>query len=115
MQVDKFTIAVTDMEGMVAFYNAVFDAGLTPIPDTPFYAGKLGAMQLLFCPNTITQIEAEKNRIQMRLVVDDIAALIATAAANGGGAYGDPHEDDTQMMHGISDPDGNSFELIRFK
>ncbi|MGJ3240707.1 MAG: VOC family protein [Anaerolineae bacterium] len=115
MQLDKFTIAVTDMTAMVAFYNAVFDAELKSIPDSPFFAGKIAGVDLLFCPNEIAQVVAEKNRIQMLFTVGDVEAVVASAAKHGGGDYGDRHETDTLIGWGIYDPDGNSIELRELK
>lgn len=115
MILDKFTIATTHTEAMVAFYNAVFHAGLTPIAGTPFYAGSLAGFALMFCPNDIVQIKAEKNRIQMRFTVDDLAAVMAKASAHGGGPYGERYEDDSTIGWGIHDPDGNSIELRQVK
>lgn len=115
MILDKFTIATTHTEAMVAFYNAAFDADLKPIHGTPFYAGTLAGLALMFCPNEIVQIKAEKNRIQMRFTVEDVAAVVARASAHGGGPYGERYEDTTAIGWGIHDPDGNSIELRQVK
>lgn len=115
MTLDKLTIATTNTSAMVTFYNAVFNAGLRAIPETPFFAGQIGGIALMFCPNEITQIKAEKNRIQMRFTVDDIDAIIASAQVNGGDTYGDRHADEAVIAWGISDPDGNSIELRQLK
>ncbi|MGJ3237959.1 MAG: VOC family protein [Anaerolineae bacterium] len=115
MKLDQFTIAVTNMKAMVAFYNAVFDAGLVAIPNSPFYAGKLRGFDLLFCPNDVAEVQAEKNRIQIRFTVEDIEAVIQRAEANGGGAYGDRHDTEAEIGWSIHDPDGNSIELRQVK
>jgi predicted enzyme related to lactoylglutathione lyase len=111
MKLDRFTVAVTDMEAMVAFYNALFDAELKA--HDPFHMGRLGSLELVFCPNYIAEVNAEKNRIQMRFVVADIEAVVAQAEAAGGAAYGERYETDTFIGWGICDPDGNSIELIQ--
>jgi predicted enzyme related to lactoylglutathione lyase len=113
MQIDKLTIATTYTEKMVAFYNTVFNTNLNAVAQSPLYAGHIGNLELVFCPNTIVNIKAEKNRIQFRLIVDDIAFTVRQAEAHGGGAYGERTETDTQINWGISDPDGNSIELVQ--
>jgi len=115
MKLDRFTIAVTNMTAMVGFYNTVFDAGLTEIPNSPFYAGTVTEFDLLFCPNDIAEVQAEKNRIQMRFTVEDIETVVKLAKANGGGAYGDRHDTEAEIGWGIHDPDGNSIELRQVK
>lgn len=115
MQIDRLTIATTSTQAMIAFYNAVFDAHLEPVPDSPLYAGKLSDLELVFCPNTIVGIKADKNRIQFRLIVDDIESIVQLAEANGGRAYGERTADHTQLAWGIHDPDGNSIELLQRK
>lgn len=113
MKINKITIAVNDMDAMVAFYNKVFNADLQPIPETPFYAGNLLDFDLIFCPNSITQITADKNRIQFQVVVDDVDALVAKAEQSGGSAYGDRTEHEGIVSWGVGDPDGNSIELLQ--
>ncbi len=115
MKVDKLTIAVTNTAAMVAFYNTVFDAKIRAIADSPFYSGTFAGTQIMLCPNSIAQVEATKNRIQLRVDVDNIATVVSTAVRNGGGDYGDRHEDESSIVQGIFDPDGNSIELIQQK
>ena len=59
MQMVGLTVAATNMEEMVRFYNAVFSAGLKPtvhIGAEQFYAGELCGMKLTFCPNSIAGV-----------------------------------------------------------
>ncbi len=116
-RIDRITIAANDMASMVRFYNAVFDADLElvdPASEFPFHVGELGELQLLLCPNILTQIEATKNRQQLRVVVDDIQETIAVAVNAGGQKLGDIHATDEAIVAGICDPDGNSIELIQY-
>ena len=113
MKIDKFTIAITNMPEMVEFYNNVFDAQIKAIESSPFYVGQLAGMELLFCPNFITEIEAEKNRIQFRFVVNDVEAIVERARRGGGAEYGEQRTTETSINWGIVDPDGNSIELIQ--
>lgn len=115
MRIDRLTIATTHTGVMVRFYNAVFDAQLKPIPESPLYIGHIGELGLLFCPNEILGIVAEKNRIQFRMVVEDTDAIASLAEANGGGPYGERVESDTHISWGIHDPDENSIEMVSTK
>ena len=118
LHIDRITIAVNDMPGMVAFYNAVFGADLARVsPDGPydFHLGRLGGLELFFCPNTLTQIQAEKNRVQLRIVVADVAATMQAALAAGGQLFGEQQTTAQTLTAGISDPDGNSIELIQHR
>ena len=117
LKIDRITIAVIQMEEMVRFYNAVFDADLRPVNphgEFPFHMGHLAGLELFFCPNTIPQIEADKNRQQLRFVVDDIEAVIHTAVMASGNKIGDIQHEENALVGGITDPDGNSIELIQY-
>ena len=115
MRLNGLTVAVTAMGPMVDFYNSVFAAELSPVPSSPFFRGTLAGLEVLFCPNTIAEVKAEKNRIQLRIAVSNIHRVVGRALASGGGDYGDHQENETRIVHGISDPDGNSIELIQSK
>lgn len=115
MKLQKFVVAVTDMYQMLTFYNTVFDSNLQQNGESPFYSGRLLDWELLFCPNSIAEVNAEKNRFQLTLVVDDIDAAIKQALDAGGSLYDDRTETDAQIACGIKDPDGNSFELVQIK
>ena len=115
--IDRVTIAVNDMDAMVDFYNSVFGAGLRPVEPSgefTFYMGKLGQLELFFCPNLITQIVAEKNRQQFRFVVENVETTIAAGVRAGGTMLGDIQTADHAIAGGLSDPDGNSIELIQY-
>jgi predicted enzyme related to lactoylglutathione lyase len=113
MQVVRVTMAVEKMAEMVHFYNAVFGAGLAPIGqgDLPLYKGRLGGLDLLFCPNAILQIQAEKNNLQLSVEVDSLERAVAAAEDHGGGVLANP-EAARELRVGIVDPDGNTIELV---
>lgn len=113
VQLTRVTIAVNDMSAMVAFYNVVFDCGLVEVTGTPFYAGTLAGLRLVFCPNSITQITAEKNRQQLHLTVDDLAAVLVRVREHGGRVQDTVHESGGMKMIGVADPDGNTIELAQ--
>lgn len=99
---------------MVQFYNAVFQAGLEPFEafGTTLYKGKLAQVDLLFCPNDILDIKAEKNRQQLSFVVESLTVIVKDALANHGSLMGEIQTSPEGNSCGISDPDGNSIELI---
>ena len=114
MKLNKITIAPINVKKMVQFYNAVFDTNLKPFEaiGTTFYNGQLAGIDLLFCPNEILDIKAEKNRQQLSFVVEDIKAVIQKVQANGGGLMGELQEGAQGKACGVTDPDGNSIELV---
>jgi catechol 2,3-dioxygenase-like lactoylglutathione lyase family enzyme len=77
MRIDRITLAVTHVDAVIAFYNEIFDAGIEPLVDSPLYAGTLGGVSLLVCPNEIAGVEASRNRHQLRFVVDNIEDVLA--------------------------------------
>jgi predicted enzyme related to lactoylglutathione lyase len=116
MEIDRITIAITQMDAMVAFYNAVFDAGLQPLEPMngfQFYKGRLAGIELLFCPNEIAEVVAERNRHQLRFVVDDVDGMRLKASQSGGGVLDDQTLTTTRKSGSISDPEGNTIELIQ--
>jgi predicted enzyme related to lactoylglutathione lyase len=117
MRIDRITIAVTHMDAMVRFYNAVFDAGLKPgaqMGGFQFYGGTLAEIELLFCPNEIAGVVAEQNREQFRIVVDDLEKVRQQAIEAGGSALDDVRITTTSKIAGLRDPDGNTIELIQY-
>jgi predicted enzyme related to lactoylglutathione lyase len=116
MELDRITIAITQMDAMVAFYNGLFDAGLQPLEPMngfQFYGGKLAGIDLLFCPNEIAGVVAEQNRHQFRFVVDDVDALRLKASQLGGGMLDDGRVTTTSKSGSVSDPEGNTIEFIQ--
>ena len=112
-QLEGITIAPVAVKEMVTFYNGVFEAGLTGFPaaGTTFYRGELAGLRLLFCPNELLQIEAEKNRQQLSFMVDDIEAVVKTAVFHGGTILQEISTMPAGKAAGITDTDGNSIEL----
>ncbi len=116
MELDRITLAITKMDSMVAFYNAVFDAALQPLEPMngfKFYRGKLAGIELLFCPNEIAEVVAERNRHQLRFVVHDVDGMRLKAIQSGGAVLDDETVSATRKSGSISDPEGNTIELIQ--
>ena len=115
IQLQGFTFAPTNMPAMIHFYNTLFHANLKPFSQfgTTLYRGQLAGFPLLFCPNELLGIQAEKNRQQLNFVVADIEAFVALATANGGAQTQPIHEDGNTKRCGVTDPDGNSMEILQ--
>lgn len=116
MELNGLTIAVTNMEQMVKFYNAVFSANLKPtvnIGDNQFYGGTLAGVQLTLCPNEIAGVVAEQNRQQFRFQVDDIETVMANGKANHGTEINPIDEYKGAKVASLADPDGNTIEFVQ--
>ena len=113
MQLERMTIAATDVEAMLKFYNAVFEAGFEPMPNSPLYIGLLGGIEAILCPNSIAQVDARQSRIQLRLRVEDIDAVVEKAKANGGEVFQESANENARFA-AVRDPDGSSIEIIQW-
>ena len=111
------TFTITNTAEMVQFYNAVLEAGLKAIPGMDgFYRGKLGQLDLLMCPVSVSGVEAKQNRQQLGFVVNNLQAAMEAGLANGGRQIGSSLEENEAEIKGyVYDPDGNSLELIQLK
>ena len=115
MRLAGLTIAVTHMDQMVQFYDAVFDAHLQPtvhIGDQQFYGGRINDIELTFCPNSIAGVNAEQNRQQFRFIVDDIETVINRGRANHGSEINPIDEYKGAKVASLADPDGNTIEFV---
>ncbi len=106
---------------MIRFYNAVFEANLTPFTPAPFsdddemifYRGHLAGINLLFCPNDIAGIEADTNRQQFNFAVKDVVQVMRTALQSGGVQIDAPQIVEGVITASVRDPDGNSIEFVQ--
>ncbi len=89
MNVERIVLAATNVDAMVEFHNPVFDAGLAPMCRSPLHAGSLAGTEPWICPNDIAEVDAQQNRHQLRIAVDDVSALIDRALASGGTVIND--------------------------
>ncbi len=115
MQLVGLTIAALNMEQMVNFYNAVFDAGLKAtvhIGDEQFYAGKICGIELVLCPNAIAGVVAQQNRQQFRYQVQDIETVLRKGLANHGSEINPVDEYKGAKVASMADPDGNTIEFV---
>src|SRR5262245_61449010 len=98
MKLERITIAATSLDEMANFYNAVFDAGLQPVPEMPMYFGMLAGVELLLCSNEIAQVDAKQNRKQLRLRVDSLNPLLDAVKANGGSIVNDGADENARIV-----------------
>jgi predicted enzyme related to lactoylglutathione lyase len=115
MRLIGLTIAASELERMVEFYNAVFDARLQPtvhIGDQQFYGGKLNDLEFVLCPNSIAGVVAEQNRQQFRFAVDDLEAVMHRGLANHGREINPIDEYKGAKVASMADPDGNTIEFV---
>lgn len=116
MKLVGLTIAANNMQEMVRFYNAVFDARLKPtvhIGADDFYGGAIAGIDLALCPNRIAGVIAEQNRQQFRFDVSDIEAVMAAGLANHGSEINPIDEYKGAKVASLADPDGNTIEFVQ--
>jgi predicted enzyme related to lactoylglutathione lyase len=111
VRISNMTIAATNVDAMVAFYNAVLETDFQPIelfPGTTAYHGKLAGIPVLMCPNSVAQVDAKQNRQQFDFQVDDVLVTLDSALAHGGTALQSAQEHNGVIIASVYDPDGNS-------
>jgi predicted enzyme related to lactoylglutathione lyase len=111
--ISGITIAVTQMEKMVHFYNTVFDTDLAPkeLFGSTLHAGLLGPIKLLLCPRELARNTAVENRHQFDIVVADIHTVMSKVIAAGGRVDGEVIAFEGTAAVTIYDPDDNSIVL----
>lgn len=112
--ISQITIAYKQENEMVNFYNQLLNANFSPFnaKDFIFYKGKIGDIDLLFCPNEMLGIKAEKNNIQFTVQVPNLQEILTKVTQYGGEQIQEINKGKRQSSVGILDPDGNSIELI---
>lgn len=115
MKIERITLAVNDMEKMIAFYNAAFDAELTSSQGFGGYTfahGQLAGIPLMMCPNSLAGVVAEQNRHQFRFMVENLEQTLKLVTDSGGHQINPIQVENGRRVCGVRDPDGNSIELI---
>lgn len=109
-QIPGLTVAVTNMEEMVSFYENVFDMEFQAISkyNSTLYEGNWGGFDMLFCPAEIAQNTATQNRHQFNVSVKHLQDFVHRVKEHGGTLMSDITEQDGLLSVGIYDPDGNS-------
>ena len=116
-QIEGMTIAIKNMEQMLAFYSNAFNIMFTEkeMYDSKLYSGVWGGLKLLFCPAEIAGNTAVQNRHQLDIVVSDLQKIIKTVTNYGGVLIGEIVEDEYSWSVGIYDPDKNSLVFKQLK
>ncbi len=116
MQLDNISLAAENLEEMVVFYNAVFDAGLRqtqPVPGIKAFTGEIAGTEFMLVPNTLVKIQAQQSRHQLQYIVADVEKTIETAIANGGSPLDEAGERDGKITGAVYDPDGNALVFVQ--
>ena len=110
----RMTLAVDDIDTMAAFYDDVFGCRFEAVPafGTTLFRGRLGGLVLVLCPNSLARIQAEQSRHQLHLVVDNVSNFADRAEECGGRAELYTRAGG-ELVAVITDPEGNSIELMR--
>ena len=113
IQLTGFTFAPVDVPAMMHFYNSVFAADLQPFDalGTTLYRGQIAGLRLIFSPNDLLEIRAEKNRQQLSFAIDDLDEMVRLALNHGGTQTQAISGGPNGRACGIADPDGNTIEL----
>ncbi len=116
-QIAGMTLAITNMEQMVAFYTKVFGLQFQEqeMYGSRLYATEWGGLKVLFCPADLAQNTATQNRHQLDVLVTDLRKALNAVTENDGSAMGEITETDTEWSVGIYDPDKNSLVLKQMK
>ncbi|MFK7946111.1 MAG: VOC family protein [Saprospiraceae bacterium] len=116
-QIQGLTIAITNMEAMLDFYMHVFDMTFIErkMNENRLYSTVWSGLDLLFCPADLARINANQNRHQMDIIVEDLKKVIDVAIEFGGKMMGEIVEDENSKSVGIYDPDGNSILFVEMK
>ncbi len=109
-EIEGMTMAVTNMEQMLAFYSNTFNIQFAEkeMYGSKLYSGVWGGLKLLFCPAEIAGNTAVQNRHQFDIVVSDLEKVIELTKKYGGKLMGEIAEDEHYRNIGIYDPDKNS-------
>lgn len=114
MQLTKITIATTNTDEMVAFYNSVFHANLREVHahGTITFVGRIAGIDLVLCPESALGVQATQNRQQFKFMISNIVPLSERIADAGGlleSSTAHPH--DGSRWIAVRDPDGNFIEF----
>ena len=113
-KIQGITMSITNMKPMLEFYINVFNMTFVEkkINGTYLYSTTWNDLDLLFCPAELTRVQANQNRHQIDVIVDDIQAVINIALNYGGELMGKIVENENSKSVGIFDPDGNSILFV---
>lgn len=113
-QLARVTVATTRMTAMMRFYNEVFHARMkeVDIGGVTMQMGQVAGVELLLCPNDVSQVKADLNRHMLRVRVGDFDDVLKRVRGNGGTVDAAPVMMSGERIVAIRDPDGNTIELV---
>lgn len=115
ISVVRIVLATIKLEEMARFYGAVFEMTMLPLQahGATLYQCSSNGVTVLLCPNSIAGVTAEQSRHQMTFRVRNLAGIMRDVQALGC-VVKTENEDDAGPQHILlTDPDGNSLELVR--
>ena len=109
------TLATTNMSHMLNFYSKVFAVEFSEkeMQGHKLYSGLWAGIPLLLCPAELAQNNAQQNRHQFDLLVEDFDDFIAKLTDHGGQLMGEVQHDGEIKKVGVYDPDKNSMVIIQ--
>jgi predicted enzyme related to lactoylglutathione lyase len=75
----------------------------------------VAGVDFMICPNSIAGVNAEQSRHQLRFAVDDLNQVVEKARQAGSPRIDELVDAKTYETTTISDPEGNTIELIQYK
>ncbi len=113
-ELNGITLAVTNMEAMVLFYQKLFGVDFRAVKKSGIevFSGEWLSSPLFLCPAKTAGNTAEQNRHQFELLVDDLDDMIDKVVSLGGEIMHDPIVKGALRKVSIYDPDRNSMVLM---
>ena len=111
--IDKLTIAVERSDDMARFYAAVlgFHMIMHELHGVRLHVGTKSGFELMLVPRSVANVIARDNHLQVRFIVADVAAAVASALSSGGTVLGDIETLGGRRFALLRDPDGNVLEM----
>ena len=110
----SMSIATTNMQAMVKFYETVFKTHLSPqkMGRYFFYTGQVGNINVTLTPNELKGVQADHNRYHLSFVVPNLEEHLMLAKNSGGMQTQEIDLESDEKYCEILDPDGNPIELV---
>ncbi|MEO1049938.1 MAG: VOC family protein [Bacteroidota bacterium] len=111
--IEGLTIAVSDMQAMLAFYRHVFGIQFEEqeMYGMKLYSGQWECLKLLLCPAELADVKVDQNRHQFDIIVEDVDAMVKKAVSVGGSQFGGEQTTANEKVIAVKDPDDNSIVL----
>jgi predicted enzyme related to lactoylglutathione lyase len=115
-QISRIAMAVENVEGMVKFYENVFNTHFDSLDagGVKLYYGNLLGFSTLLAPNSLAGVEAKQSRHQFELFVKNLEEVKKRVMESGGSVREEEVQNGSTVAT-IVDPDGNTIILIERK